>query len=724
MLSVLLKTVKDLIRENGGDVEVLGEHNIIRIVGLATILLLLGVTLIGLEWVVRTQMFLLCILLVSIVDVIIGTLIGPQNDISRARGFTGLDYDLFKENFGPAYRDGENFFSVFAVFFPAATGILAGVNISGDLKDAQKGIPKGTLWAILISTIIYVALDWLAGACVLRDASGVVLAVVNQTMNATTSAPLQHCTVDNTCQYGLMNDFQVMEKIAAWGPLVTGGIFAATLSSALASLVGAPKTFQALCKDNIFPGISSFGVGVGPGDEPRRGYILTFLIAGAFIAIGELNIIAPVISNFFLMSYALINYAVFAASLGKSPGWRPSFKYYNMWVSLVGAMVCIVIMFLINWWAALVTIAIITALYKYVDYKKPEANWGSSAQAYTYIRALRFTYRLNAVEDHVKNFRPQCLVLTGLPSSRPDLVHLVSNITRNRGLMVCGQVKIGPFGTVSGYEDSWLKARKIRAFHTICSAPSFREGVRIMLQTVGLGKMKPNTVVLGYKRDWKKLLKTAKGRAEVEEYVNVINDAFELDHGVAILRIRGELDLKELSTFEEEDWFVEEEEVDASGKSDVEAVVSSESPSESSARVFHVKKSTTPDNNDEAIQVVDRSGENAKRQASFEEYQLNALKANPELDEDQNSMNNEAKKLVVTDSEQTKDGASKREEESPNVVKNSKFKVTLSKTPDEEEDELDEKTDETTKLTDRVEPAQKPADVEQEAAFKDKPKGP
>ena len=113
---------------------------------------------------------------------------------------------------------------------------------------------------------------------------------------------------------------------------------------------------------------------VGPGDEPRRGYILTFLIAGAFIAIGELNVIAPVISNFFLMSYALINYAVFAASLGKSPGWRPSFKYYNMWVSLVGALVCVVIMFLINWWAALLTIVIIIALYKYVDYKKPEVS--------------------------------------------------------------------------------------------------------------------------------------------------------------------------------------------------------------------------------------------------------------------------------------------------------------------------------------------------------------
>ncbi|KAL9968356.1 hypothetical protein ACROYT_G026717 [Oculina patagonica] len=713
------ETVKDLIKENGGDVEVLGELNIIRIVGILTVILLLCVTLVGLEWVVRTQMFLLCILLVSIVDVIIGTFMGPQNDKSSARGFIGLDLNLFKENFGPAYREGENFFSVFAVFFPAATGILAGVNISGDLKDAQKGIPKGTLWAILISTIVYVLLDWLAAACVLRDASGVILAAaVNQTMNAT-SAPPHQCAADFSCEYGLMNDFQVMEKIAAWGPIVTGGIFAATLSSALASLVGAPKTFQALCKDNIFPGIHYFGTGVGPGDEPRRGYILTFLIAGAFIAIGELNVIAPVISNFFLMSYALINYAVFAASLGKSPGWRPSFKYYNMWVSLMGALVCIVIMFLINWWAALVTIVIIIALYKYVDYKKPEVNWGSSAQAYTYIRALRFTYRLNAVEEHVKNFRPQCLVLTGSPKSRPDLVHLVSHITRNRGLMVCGQVKIGPFGTVSGYEDSWLKQNKIRAFHTICSAPNFREGVRVMLQTVGLGKMKPNTVVLGYKRDWKKLLKSAKGRQDVEEYVNVVHDAFELDFGVAILRVRGEIDLNEWSVFEGEDWLAEEEEgevlsdVDLSEKVDGEGVVSSESQSESNPRVFLVERLNSEDQ-------IARPEENAKRQASFEEYQLEAIKAKPELGEDETS--DEAKKLV-TDRVDVKDAAtSKGDEESPNVVKKGKFKVTVSKPPNEEEDESEDKVDETTKLTERVEP-QKPVEVVQEDAFKEKPKG-
>ena len=165
-----------------------------------------------------------------------------------------------------------------------------------------------------------------------------------------------------------------MQKISIWSPAVIIGIFAATLSSALASLVGAPKVFQAVCKDEIFPYITFFSKGSGNNDEPRRAYILVFFIAAGFIAIAELNVIAPIISNFFLMSYALINYAVFAASLGRSPGWRPSFKYYNKWVSLFGALVCIAIMFLIEWWAALITIIIIGSLYKFVAYKKPQVR--------------------------------------------------------------------------------------------------------------------------------------------------------------------------------------------------------------------------------------------------------------------------------------------------------------------------------------------------------------
>lgn len=120
--------------------------------------------------------------------------------------------------------------------------------------------------------------------------------------------------------------FQVIELVSWIGPIIYAGCFAATLSSALASLVSAPKVFQALCKDKLYPYIEWFGRGYGQNNEPVRGYVLTFVIAIAFILIGELNVIAPLISNFFLAAYTLINFSTFHASLAKPVGWRPTFK--------------------------------------------------------------------------------------------------------------------------------------------------------------------------------------------------------------------------------------------------------------------------------------------------------------------------------------------------------------------------------------------------------------
>lgn len=525
------ETVRDILRDNGS--LMVDESNDIRIVGLITVVILLGITMIGLEWVVRAQMLLLIVLVISILNVLIGTFVGPQSDESRSRGFVGYQKEIFETNFAPGYK-GESFFSVFSVFFPAATGILAGVNISGDLKDVHKAIPKGTLLAILISTLVYIMLAWFVGGCVEREALGFVQEVLQNTTNETLASCLEQ-----ECKYGLLNNFQVMEEVSGWGPIVTAGIFASTLSSALASLVGAPKAFQAVCKDQLFPYIDFFGVGYGPGNEPRRGYILAFFVAAAFIAIGDLNVIAPIISNFFLIVYALINYAVFAASLSRSPGWRPSFKYYNMWVSLLGAMLCIAMMFLINWWAALLTIFIVLMLYKYVDFTKPKVNWGSSAQAYTFVQALRYTRRLDGIGHHVKNFRPHCLVLTGHPQDRPNLTYLVSQITKNVSLMVYGNVVIKEhFETLPEDESDtkWMREHKMKAFRAVTTARSLREGVQSMIHLTGLGKMRPNTVVMGFKKNWtdKRYL------SEVVDYLGVINDVFEHRYGLVILRMNDE----------------------------------------------------------------------------------------------------------------------------------------------------------------------------------------
>lgn len=195
------ETVRDILRENNA--LMVDESNDIRIIGLITIVILLGVTMVGLQWVVRTQIFLLIVLVISIVNVIIGTFIGPQSEGIKAKGFAGYQKDLFDTNFSPGYK-GESFFSVFAVFFPAATGILAGVNISGDLKSVHKAVPKGTLLAILISTVVYIMLAWLVGSCVEREALGVVQEALKDDTNQT----LASCAMQE-CKYGLLNDFQV-----------------------------------------------------------------------------------------------------------------------------------------------------------------------------------------------------------------------------------------------------------------------------------------------------------------------------------------------------------------------------------------------------------------------------------------------------------------------------------------------------------------------------------
>jgi len=128
------------------------------------------------------------------------------------------------------------------------------------------------------------------------------------------------------CEFGSSNDQQTLTKISYTGYLVYAGCFAATLSSAIASLVGAPRVLQALAKDKLYPFIEYFGQGYGANNDPFRGYILVFFIALAMTMVGNLDFVSTILSNFFVAAYALINFSVFHASITKQTGWRPSFK--------------------------------------------------------------------------------------------------------------------------------------------------------------------------------------------------------------------------------------------------------------------------------------------------------------------------------------------------------------------------------------------------------------
>uniref|UniRef100_A0A674ING5 Solute carrier family 12 member 3 n=1 Tax=Terrapene triunguis TaxID=2587831 RepID=A0A674ING5_9SAUR len=479
------ETVRDLLLEF--DAVMTDPVNDIRIVGVITVTVLLGIALAGMEWEAKAQVVFFFVIMVSFINYFVGTLI-PATEEKMSKGYFSYRGDIFLENIGPEWRgESGNFFGMFSIFFPSATGILAGANISGDLKDPAVAIPKGTLLAIFWTTLSYLAIS--GRSCVVRDASG----SLNDTLgspNATDSClglgcgygwNFTECAQAGTCEYGLANNYQTMSMVSGFSPLITAGIFAATLSSALACLVSAPKVFQCLCQDKLYPIIGFFAKGYGKNNEPLRGYMLTFVLAIAFILIAELNTIAPIISNFFLCSYALINFSCFHATITNSPGWRPSFRYFSKWSALFGAVISVVIMFLLTWWAALIVVGIILVSLAYVSYKKPDVNWGSSVQAGTYSMALSYSVSLTQVEEHVKNFRPQCLVLTGPPSFRPALVDFVSAFTKGVSLMICGNVA----GVSMG-----MPGRQSRSL------------TNDFLQVSGLGRLKPNTIVLGYKQNW------------------------------------------------------------------------------------------------------------------------------------------------------------------------------------------------------------------------------
>jgi len=209
------ETVQALMEEHGAIM--VDRMNDIRIIGILALVLIFLITMVGLEWVIHTQSFLLLLLIASILATVAGT-IYPSPTESRAKmkseGLAGYSWGNFKTNFYP-YEEGVRFFDVFSIFFPAATGIMAGSNLSGDLKDPSEAVPLGTLLAIAVSSVGYIILAWLLGASVMRGASGVIPTMVayNATVGFNQTIPAAHMTnatcIISQCKYGSIQDLQV-----------------------------------------------------------------------------------------------------------------------------------------------------------------------------------------------------------------------------------------------------------------------------------------------------------------------------------------------------------------------------------------------------------------------------------------------------------------------------------------------------------------------------------
>jgi amino acid transporter len=274
----------------------------------------------GADWATKFQYVVMVVLAAAILSFFIG-------------GFIRWDSAQLVQNWS-ASQTSMGFWALFAIFFPAVTGFTQGVSMSGDLKDPGKSLPRGTFAAVGLSIIVYFIASVLFAAALPADV--------------------------------MISDYGAMKKVAYIAFLVTAGVIAATLSSAMASFLGAPRILQSLAADRIFPFLTPFAKGSGPTLNPRRGVLLSAGIAYATVAYGHLNLIAPVVSMFFLVSYGLLNYATYYEARAASPSFRPRFRYFNKWLSLAGALACLGTMMAIDFRAGIVAIAVLFAIFQYL----------------------------------------------------------------------------------------------------------------------------------------------------------------------------------------------------------------------------------------------------------------------------------------------------------------------------------------------------------------------
>lgn len=243
----------------------------------ATAVLLLGViNVAGVKWVVKLQFALLIVLLLSALDFMVGSFITEPDDV----GFQGWGSGNFVSNMWPEYSPGTTWFTVFGLFFPTITGILAGINMSGDLRTPSTDIPNGTLAALSTSTFLYMVFMIFLGATVQRNT--------------------------------LLNDYLIASHVSAIQFLLLAGIYVSSMSSCLGAMYGTPRVLQSIANESVIPGMGKLGTGRGPNKVPLHAMLIVAIVTIIFIILGDINSLAPIVTMPFLLTYACIDYSYFA----------------------------------------------------------------------------------------------------------------------------------------------------------------------------------------------------------------------------------------------------------------------------------------------------------------------------------------------------------------------------------------------------------------------------
>ena len=389
--------------------------------------------LVGAGWAIKVQYGILAILVIALLSFFAGAL-GHASPT------------LLTENLQPITTEGAGFFAVFALFFPAVTGIMAGANMSGDLKDPGRMIPRGTIAAVGVTALAYVV------------------------MAVTLAASCQRET--------LLGNNQIVRDIAWLPTAITAGIFAATLSSALSSMMGAPRILQALARDDVFKVLNFFATGSGQHGEPRRAILLTFVIAQACVLLGDLDTIAPLITMAFLITYGTLNLATYVESVTKNPSYRPRFRFSHWSTALLGGLACLAVMFLIAPLWALISMMVMATIYRVVKVREIEARWGDVRSGAVFEQARRSLLTLEEEQYHPKNWRPVVLALSGAGWKRTHLAVYGHWLTAGHGVLTLGQVIEGDIEQMTqrrrNQQDvvrSFIQEEGLQAFPAVVVAP-------------------------------------------------------------------------------------------------------------------------------------------------------------------------------------------------------------------------------------------------------------
>lgn len=364
----------------------------------------------------------------------------------------------------------ESFWVVFAVFFPAVTGIEAGLGLSGDLKNPARSLPLGTLLAIGTGYLVYMVMPIFLS-------------------QAVPDARL------------LLIDSNIMYTVSRWGPPILIGVFAASLSSALGSLLGAPRTLQALAVDRVIPGFIGKGFGKDKAD-PRIATALSFLVALAAVLLGDLNLIAPILSMFFLLSYGLLNLSAGLEGLIESPSWRPKFKVH-FGVSLLGAVGCFLVMLMINAGATIISCILTAGVFYAVKSRRLNAHWSDMRYGILTLLVRFAVYRLSKMKPDERTWRPNILALSGSPKSRWHLVELANALAgHSSALTVASILPVEDWSAekVESTESSmreYLSKRAVDAMVKVFPAGDMITGAKALVRAYGYGPLTPNTIVLG-----------------------------------------------------------------------------------------------------------------------------------------------------------------------------------------------------------------------------------